>query len=326
MTATAASAALRAFLGGLIDYAGLFPPSRLPMGTAVEEYVRHLGEPEAFMLGRFVVPSSRIGELLDRLPSPAAGRPFRLAVLAGGGPTDREALNLIRTEDEGLPDLLGGHPGRAVVEAIETRLPRETVDAEDAERVRDYADDFRAVLAGAGLKGIPVFFEAARGARWRETDRDTVAGLADAAAAEPWPHPGFKLRCGGPEPGDAPAATRVARAIAECRDRGVPLKCTAGLHRPMRHAGPEGERHGFLNLFVAAVLAAARWLPEGEIEACVLEEDATSFRFDDDALVWRARSASAAEVEKARRTLATGFGSCSFDEPRQGLRDLGFLT
>jgi hypothetical protein len=93
----------------------------------------------------------------------------------------------------------------------------------------------------------------------------------------------------------------------------------------MRRAGGAAERHGFLNVFAAAVLASARRLPEEEIEACVREEEASSFRIDEDALSWRGRGASAAEVEKARRTLATGFGSCSFDEPRQALRDLGFL-
>ncbi len=325
MSTAAASAALRAFTSGLIDYAGLFPPAKLDLSSAVDEYLRHLGEPESYMLGRFVVPSARAAELLDRLPASSAGKPLRLAVLAGGGPTEREALNLVRSEAASLRGLLDAHPGKAAVEAIETRLPRETVDAADAERVRDYVDDFRAVLAGAGLRGIPAFFEAATGARWRETDRDAVVGLADAGAGEPPPHPGFKLRCGGPEPADVPPAERVARVIAECRDRGVPLKCTAGLHQPLRHVGAAGERHGFLNVFAAAVLASARGLPGEEIEACVLEEDASSFRFDDDALSWRARRASAAEVERARRTIATGFGSCSFDEPRQGLRDLGFL-
>ncbi|MBZ5641063.1 MAG: hypothetical protein LAO51_20170 [Acidobacteriia bacterium] len=325
---TAAGAALRAFLGGVIDYAGMFPPARLDLDPAVDEYVRHLSEPEGFMLGRFVVRAGVLGDLLQRLPPPGRGGPFRLAVLAGGGTTDREALDLIRQEAAGIREIVERHPGLGVVETVETRLPRETMDAADAERTRDYVDDFRAVLAGAGLAGIATFFEIPPATRWRQSDRDAAVGLADAGETAPSPQPGFKLRCGGPETSDVPSAARVAHVIAQCRDRGVPLKCTAGLHQPLRRrmAGSGvTERHGFLNVFAAAVLAYARRIPEDAVEACILEEDSWSFRFEDDAFEWRGRGASASEVERARAVFAIAFGSCSFDEPRQGLRDLGLL-
>ena len=44
-----------------------------------------------------------------------------------------------------------------------------------------------------------------------------------------------------------------------------------------------------------------------------------------DALRWRSLAASAAEVADARQQAALSFGSCSFDEPRDDLRDLGWL-
>jgi hypothetical protein len=327
MSTTTAGAASRAFFGRVIDYAGLFPPARLDLGTAVDEYLRHLAEPEGHMLGRFVVGAGRLADLLDRLPAPRAGAPCRVAVLAGGGATEREALDLIRKEAAAMHDLLERHSGSAIVEAVETRLPGDTMDAADAERTRDYVDDFRTVLAGSGLAGIASFFEVAATTRWRESDRDAAKGLAYAGETMPATRPGFKLRCGGPEPSDVPSAARVARVIAQCRERGVPLKCTAGLHQPLRRRGRGGaaSRHGFLNVFAAAVLASARWLPEEAIEACVLDEDPSSFRFEDDTFAWREKSASAAEVERARAVLAVAFGSCSFDEPRQGLRELGLL-
>ena len=328
MSAAAAGPALRAFLEGLIDYAGLFPPARLDLAPAVEEFVGHFGGSESWMLGRFIVPAARFGDLLDRLPAPGAAGPFRLAVLAGGGATEREALDRILAEAAALNDIGRRHAGKGAILAIETRLPRETLEAEDAEHVRDYADDFRAALAGSGLAGIPAFFEVASVARYPDADRDAAVGLADAGEAGPSPRAGFKLRCGGPEPSDVPSAGRIARVIAECRDRGVPLKCTAGLHQPLRAPAAAGraERHGFLNVFVAAILAFARWIPLDEIEACVLEDDASSFRFDDDGVSWRKRDATTSEIERARRLFATGFGSCSFDEPREGLRHLRLLS
>src|SRR5688500_1293567 len=49
---------LRALLDGLIDYAGLFPPATLDMQAAVARYARYRAGERAWMLGRFVVPSS----------------------------------------------------------------------------------------------------------------------------------------------------------------------------------------------------------------------------------------------------------------------------
>ncbi len=51
---------LRVLLENLIDYAGLFPPAALPMSDAVSNYTRYRNSPEAWMLGRFVVPASRL--------------------------------------------------------------------------------------------------------------------------------------------------------------------------------------------------------------------------------------------------------------------------
>jgi hypothetical protein len=53
---------LRSLLASLVDYAGLFPPSSLSMPQAVENYLRYRSSPEAWMLGRFIVPAARLDE------------------------------------------------------------------------------------------------------------------------------------------------------------------------------------------------------------------------------------------------------------------------
>ena len=45
---------LRALLTGVIDYAGLFPPAKLPMDQALSNYLRYRDGPDAWMLGNFV--------------------------------------------------------------------------------------------------------------------------------------------------------------------------------------------------------------------------------------------------------------------------------
>ncbi|HJS50209.1 MAG TPA: hypothetical protein VJ745_07775 [Gaiellaceae bacterium] len=52
-----------ALLGKLIDHAPLFPPASLPLPEALAEDARAGESRDSFMLGRFVCPASRLGEL-----------------------------------------------------------------------------------------------------------------------------------------------------------------------------------------------------------------------------------------------------------------------
>jgi hypothetical protein len=57
-------AAVIALLAGLVDDAGLFPPSWLPMAEALD---RHRASTHPMLSGRFLCPGDRVGELLDAL-------------------------------------------------------------------------------------------------------------------------------------------------------------------------------------------------------------------------------------------------------------------
>ena len=54
--------ALRTLLAGSIDYAGLFPPAGLDMAASVRQYADYRSHPDAWALGRFVVPAARLTE------------------------------------------------------------------------------------------------------------------------------------------------------------------------------------------------------------------------------------------------------------------------
>jgi hypothetical protein len=71
---------LRPLLEHLIDYAGLFPPSSVPMARAVENYQRYRTSPEAWMLARFVVPVAR----LDEMEATAGAADIPISALIGG--------------------------------------------------------------------------------------------------------------------------------------------------------------------------------------------------------------------------------------------------
>jgi hypothetical protein len=111
---------------------------------------------------------------------------------------------------------------------------------------------------------------------------------------------------------------QVEKFLAGTASRRMPFKATAGLHHPVR-----GEEPGFINVFVAAAFA---WHGQLAPLIYVLEErDAAAFEWEDDRLTWRGTPLTVGEIETARREYAHSFGSCSFDEPVEGLRELGWL-
>src|SRR5207249_4681338 len=116
----------------------------------------------------------------------------------------------------------------------------------------------------------------------------------------------------------------VAEFICTCRNAGVFWKATAGLHHPLcQFYGPSGPQHGFLNVFVASVLAQVHGLSEAAVESILSDEEPGNFYFTDEALGWRDLQIDTAEVYRARSKLLHSFGSCSFDEPVEDLRALG---
>jgi hypothetical protein len=118
-----------------------------------------------------------------------------------------------------------------------------------------------------------------------------------------------KVRCGGSV---LPSVPALAEFVQACRRLEVPFKATAGLHQPVRRE----VEHGFLNLLAAAVF--------GDEEEALAEEDPSAFEVTAESFGWRERSAGRDEIVRARELFA-GFGSCSAQEPIDGLEELDLL-
>jgi hypothetical protein len=287
---------LVALMERLIDYAGLFPPAGLGMAEAAACFDRHLAGPDAWALGRFVVPLTRLSDLeqvrSEAASRPGSGRPWSLTVLADRPVReDVSRIAAFNAEHAG-----GSSAWPARIDSVETRASAASEIAEAAACVP---------------AGITVFFEV--------PFDGPIDDLCRAAASAGH---GVKLRTGGTAVDAFPPVPDVARALGACAAAGVPFKATAGLHHPVRSehqvtyapGAPAAIMHGFLNLFVAAsLLLAGKASVAGA--ANVLEDGvASSFRFDDEGLAWRGRRLERAEIAAARRC-ARSFGSCSFDEP-----------
>jgi hypothetical protein len=115
--------------------------------------------------------------------------------------------------------------------------------------------------------------------------------------------------------------------IGTCARLDLPLKCTAGLHHPVRHRAQEPDvmMHGFLNVFGAGLLAWSGQAAAGTLLGCVAETEARAFAFTADSFAWRDHGVDLAALRHIRSRSLCGFGSCSFAEPRADLQSLGVL-
>ncbi|MBI5864633.1 MAG: hypothetical protein HZB38_09015 [Planctomycetes bacterium] len=326
-------ASVRTLLGGTIDYAGLFPPAQLDLPAAAANFSRYLGEPSAWLLGRFVCPAAKFADLSKLLPDAPTAR-WPVISLGRGGETADAFLSGVDADLAAMGALRAGRPG-APVEAFEVRLPADLLAHRDGKAVRALLDATAARFEHAGFGAVPRYFEAALAEPWRESVRSVIAGIARhnhkilphfgpdfRVDTSPQPPPdGFKLRTGGLVASAFPSTEQVAFVIEQCRDAHVPMKFTAGLHHPVRRFDPSVRTmmHGFLNVFVAATLAHAAAFDFHDILGVVEELDANVFQFGDDYLSWNDADASIDEIQYVRRERALSFGSCSFDEPREDL-------
>ncbi len=280
----------RALLGRAIDYAGLFPPATLPLPEVLSNYRRYRASPDAWALGRLVVPADRLRELANFMREQSDGDdptdPVPISALVGTGTADD-------------------------VDAIERFNREHTVARVETIEVKAGSVGVALAVLAAIPPGWVSYLEVPVGEAG-----DVVLDVAAARGAR------AKVRTGGTSPDAFPDGDALAHFLIAAEARGVPFKATAGLHHPLRgtfpltYAGgaPAGTMYGYLNLSLAALLA---WSGRSEvaIRDALLESDASALRIENASLVWRDATFPWEILQTMRSEFFHGFGSCSFREP-----------
>ncbi len=299
----------------IIDYAGMYPPANLPLEEAFQNFLNYRDLPESWILARFVVPAQRLTHLTPLLPAAPDGLTF--TTLGRSGASADEFLASLKLDLADIQSFRETHSAGVVVDMFETALPSSVLT--DAAQTHDLLKSASDLL---NKNGITVFFEAPFGEGWQLRAENLLHALRKLKDR----HVGFKLRMGGVTADAFPSAKQAAWAIASVRDAGVPLKCTAGLHHPIRHYNEsvQTHMHGFLNVFGAGILAAAHGLSQAHIQSILEDQNPGDFVFDEHGFAWKDLRVATSQIEQGR-LFAVSFGSCSFDEPREGLRNLRLL-
>ena len=307
---------------GILDYAGLYPPASLPLEEAFRNFAVYQNDPDSWMLSRFVIPAKRLAELSPLMLGD--GR-YSFTALGRSGKSSGEFLAHLEFDLRDVQAFCNAHASQAVVDMFEVALYLPAFD--DQYALNALVKQTAEVL---NSNGLTVFFEAPFDTAQDKPFGDGWQTRADklfyALRKVKDKHVGFKLRTGGVTADAFPSTAQVAWAIIEARDSGIPLKCTAGLHHPVRHYNEsvQTKMHGFLNVFGAGLLAGANGISLEQVQAILDDEDPKSFVFNGSDFAWQDVHAASSGIERARHYV-TSFGSCSFDEPREDLRSLGLL-
>lgn len=297
---------LRSLLENLIDYAGLFPPAELPMAEAVKNYDAYRQGEHSWMLGKFIVPASRLEEFeqaaVEFWPREGEAGFWKLSVLGSANLKD-DLANINRFSRR---HSFGEQAAAVMVDTIEFKAST-VAEIEAAMRVMHPT--------------LNCFIEI-------PIDNDPKE-LIQAIGAE---GAFAKVRTGGVTADAFPTSENLARFIATCAEEDVGFKATAGLHHPLRSVNrltykpdsPSAMMHGFLNVFLAAAFAQSGASIE-QLIAILDETSLEAFRFEERSVTWRDEMLVVGHIRNARHLFSMSFGSCSFTEPIEDLQRLQLL-
>ena len=142
-----------------------------------------------------------------------------------------------------------------------------------------------------------------------------------------------KFRTGGIVEDAFPEANMLLNHLVAVIGGGVPFKCTAGLHHPVRgqyrltyeRASAQGKMYGFLNVMLAAS-ALQKGLGREIAGAVLLEEDPGAIHIGETGIEWQGTAFTIDDLQRLRSTGFESFGSCSFREPVDELKTLSRLV
>lgn len=297
---------VRSLLENLIDYAGLFPPAELPMADAVRNYAAYRQSEHNWMLGKFIVPASRLEEFeqaaAEFWPRDGEAGFWKLSALGGANLQD-DLANINRFSRRRS---VGETAAAVMIDTIEFKA---STVAEIQAAMRTMHPTLTCFIE------IPI----------QDDPTELIRAInAEGAFA--------KVRTGGITADAFPSSQNLARFLAICAEEDVAFKATAGLHHPLRSVNPltyqpdsaSATMHGFLNVFLAAAFAQSG----ASIEQLVGILDETSleaFRIEERSITWQDEMLVVGHIRNARHLFSISFGSCSFTEPIEDLQRLHLL-
>ena len=293
-----------AAFGGLIDYAGLFPPAAKAMDEAVTDYARLRSLDTRWIVGKFLCRASALEQLAAAAVThmKRGDAPWQVGAIFDMGPGAAAMLvNDFQTEMS---------PALSIT-SIEVKTPRP-----DSEAIATTIESMWSLESD-----IAIFVEVVKGSEAGPQILDIAENLRSRGRTG-----GAKLRCGGLSKTDFPTVGEVTDFLWSATNTQLPFKATAGLHQPIRHFDPQVDtwRHGFVNLLVASV-ACDEGADRETVQTIVAETDPQAFAMTAASVRWRDLHLPGSAITRSRFNGFIAYGSCDIDEPIGALRGFDFL-
>lgn len=288
MVATNGRGEIPPLFAKLCDDAALFPPGNAAAHDAVPAYHDYRTSWYRDLVGPFLAAPKHLSAVVEAAVD-STDNPLALVLVVPDGPAT-------------LGDALQAATGKPGIELVGVELAC-APDGSSADAAREAAWALRRELP-PGVGGV---VEVRRG--------PGLAEALDVLAAGPFR---AKLRTGGTVAHAFPTEIELAAFISGCVARGLPFKCTAGLHEAVHHTDSRTgfEHHGFLNI-LAATGAAAQGANEPEIASVLGVRSGPR-------LVDTLRGLTPDAIIRTRRAF-TAYGTCSIAEPLAELIRLGVV-
>ncbi|NEO34224.1 MAG: hypothetical protein F6K36_28245 [Symploca sp. SIO3C6] len=291
---------VKTLFSSIVDYAGLFPPAQLTMGEAIANYARYQTAPQYWMLGNLVLPASRLNEfeeLLLKLPlEEGQTRQWQISIILSQEVDSAitKIQSLHNSDKIAIASLEFPPLSPREIEKVLPYLPAEV----EAFFETPYSGDLKSYLSVLQRLGVSA-----------------------------------KIRTGGLSADAFPTIFQLDQFIFACAEAQVPFKATAGLHHPLpgkypltyEPDSPRAAMHGFLNVAVLAALLYWQKVTAQEAIAVLQEATIEGFQLPVDSIVWKDCRLDIWELQKARQSFFRSFGSCSFQEPIESLKELQLL-
>ncbi len=303
-----------------IDYAGLFPPAKLPLNHAMRNYLHYLESEERWLLSRFVLPISQVNNLrpfkadFDELP-----HPIEFSILGSGGTNNSDFIANLQSDLEVIQNL--EEQFNALVPMMEIKLPLDLYSTPDKTLMEGLFMDIQSTLDRFEGTLSSIYFEGYFIGDWKNTLATQLAIIKSIREENSTVDLHCKVRTGGTEKKMFPSIAQLAQFIHLVKSNEIAFKATAGLHHPFFHYDPSigVNMHGFLNVLAAAIFD----LSLDETRQLLQEPNLTNFRIEEQSFSWRDKSLATDEIMKRRSTVFHSFGSCSFVEPIEDLQAIG---
>ncbi|REI04706.1 hypothetical protein DOS78_10355 [Staphylococcus felis] len=302
----------KVFENQLIDYAGLFPPTQLPLEQAIHNYAEYIRSDESWKLSTFVIPVSQLEQLLEYQKLFDSNYKLKLSVTGKPSQDNFSSIKALKQTHLKTYQFAEDNAEWLEIVALEYPFAKEVPS-------KLFLDELYNVSTQLDVQvfcEIPVM----NVIEFEDFVVRTMEAVVEYNQRIERPFH-IKLRTGNENRELVPSSEKVAYFIQQAMQHDLTIKFTAGLHHPVRMYRDEIEdkMHGHLNVFIASALAKHFQLDLATITSIIEEESEEAFVFTKEHIGWKEYEMTAEDFADMRDKYLNSFGSCSFNTPTQEL-------